>query len=63
MEELKKALWSFTHGFLAFAVVLLIGALIVKLILIPLKKHWPAQLIRKRSLKKTTSQMRTKRTE
>ena len=38
MEELKKALWSFTHGFLAFAVVLLIGALIVKLILIPLKK-------------------------
>lgn len=38
MEELKNALWGFAHGFLAFAAVLLLGALIIKLLLIPLKK-------------------------
>lgn len=38
MEELKNALWGFAHGFLAFAVVLLLGALLIKLLLIPLKK-------------------------
>ena len=38
MEELQNALWSFVKGFMSFAVVLIIGALVVKIALIPVKK-------------------------
>ena len=38
MEELKRAFWSFAMGFLSFAAVLIVGVLIVRLALIPLKK-------------------------
>ena len=38
MEELQNALWSFVKGFMSFAVVLIIGALVIKIALIPVKK-------------------------
>ena len=38
MEELKQGLIRFINGFLVFALVLIFGVLLVKLLLIPLKK-------------------------
>ena len=37
-DEINRGLWNFAHGFLLFAVIMIIGVIVVRLLLIPVKK-------------------------
>ena len=37
-DKIKQGLWDFAHGFLMFAVIMIVGVIVVRLLLIPVKK-------------------------
>ena len=37
-DKVKQGLWDFAHGFLMFAVIMIVGVIVVRLLLIPVKK-------------------------